>query len=79
MNPRGYTYFSDIDNKSAPLSQNTVYFHIAAMQFNNRLCQRQSKSNPLCIFRKTAAVKTLKNMIDILGMYATPIIFHYNL
>ena len=71
--------YNKINRKACPLSQRTIHFDGTAMGFDNRLCQRQTKSESLGVFGKTAAIKPLEYMIQILRMDTAPVIHDPNL
>ena len=69
----------EIQIKCSSGSRFTVCRYTAPMRFNNRLRKRQAKPDSLCILRIPASIKSFKNIIQILGMNPSPIIFYGNL
>ena len=49
------------------------------MRFNNHFAERKTKANALLVFRKTAPVKPLEYMVQILRLDAAPIVLYDNL
>ncbi len=75
----GIRLMQKANGKDCPPSQLTPDLYAALMGLNNQLGQGQAQTGPLCILRKTAAVKALENMIQVLRVNAVSCILHRDL